>query len=52
VLKSLNTQCVEETLESSTFDLNDLLEGKPISIYLCIPPDKLTSHKALLKIWQ
>ena len=50
-VKSLNTQCVEETLESSTFDLNDLLEGKPISIYLCIPPDKLTSHKALLRMW-
>ena len=50
-VKSLNTECVEETLESSTFDLNDLLEGKPISIYLCIPPDKLTSHKALLKMW-
>jgi type IV secretion system protein VirD4 len=50
-VKSLNTRCVEETLESSTFDLNDLLEGKPISIYLCIPPDKLTSHKALLRMW-
>jgi len=50
-VKSLNTECVEATLESSTFDLNDLLEGKPISIYRCIPPDKLTSHKALLKMW-
>ncbi|HRA87726.1 MAG TPA: type IV secretory system conjugative DNA transfer family protein [Planctomycetaceae bacterium] len=50
-VKSLNTQCVEATLESSTFNLNDLLDGTPISIYLCIPPDKLTSHKALLRMW-
>jgi type IV secretion system protein VirD4 len=50
-VKSLNTQCVEQMVESSTFDLADLLHGKPISIYLCIPPDKLTSHKALLRMW-
>jgi type IV secretion system protein VirD4 len=50
-VKSLNTQCVEDTVKSSTFDLQDLLDGKPISIYLCIPPDKLTSHKALLRMW-
>lgn len=50
-VKSLNTQCVEDCVSSSTFDLNDLLNGKPISIYLCIPPDKLTSHKALLRMW-
>ncbi len=50
-VKSLNTQSVESMMETSTFDLNDLMEGKPISIYLCIPPDKLTSHKALLRMW-
>ncbi len=50
-VKSLNTRCVETCVESSTFDLHDLLEGKPISIFLCIPPDKLTSHKALLRMW-
>ncbi|MCA9013458.1 MAG: type IV secretory system conjugative DNA transfer family protein [Planctomycetaceae bacterium] len=50
-VKSLNMQCVEETLESSTFDLQDLLDGHPISIYLCIPPDKLLSHRSLLRMW-
>lgn len=50
-VKSLNTECVERSLARSTFDLNEIVSGKPISIYLCIPPDKLTSHKSLLRLW-
>ncbi len=50
-VKALNTECVENTIGSSSFDLHDLLDGKPISIYICIPPEKLTSHKSLLKMW-
>jgi type IV secretion system protein VirD4 len=50
-LKALNTECVEQTIESSSFDLKDLMEGKPLTIYICIPPEKLVSHKSLLKIW-
>lgn len=50
-VKALNMKCVEETIGSSTFDLKDLMDGKPITIYICIPPEKLTSHKSLLKMW-
>ena len=50
-VKALNTECVEKTLADSTFDLADLVAGRPLSIYLCIPPDKLTSHKCLLRMW-
>jgi type IV secretion system protein VirD4 len=50
-VKSLNTECVERSLARSTFDLTEIVAGKPISIYLCIPPDKLTSHKSLLRLW-
>ncbi|MEZ6123020.1 MAG: type IV secretory system conjugative DNA transfer family protein [Planctomycetaceae bacterium] len=50
-VKALNTECVEQCMASSTFDLKDLLHGNPISIYLCIPPEKLTSHKSLLRLW-
>jgi type IV secretion system protein VirD4 len=38
-------------LSNSTFDLKDLIRGEPLSIYLILPPDKLRSHKALLKMW-
>ena len=38
-------------LSNSTFNLADLVDGEPLSIYLVLPPDKLRSHKALLKMW-
>ena len=50
-VKALNTERVERSLARSTFDLGDLLEGKPITVYLCLPPEKLVSHKALLRLW-
>lgn len=50
-VKAMNTQCVENVLQSSTFPLEDLLHGRPISIYLVIPPEKLHSYKALLRLW-
>ncbi len=38
-------------LASSSFDLADVVSGAPLSIYLILPPDKLKSHKSLLKMW-
>ncbi len=42
---------VEETLDTSDFSILDFKNGKPISIYIVIPPDKLDSHRALIKLW-
>lgn len=42
VLKATNT---------SSFSLNEFREGKPMSIYIIVPPDKLVSHRSLLKLW-
>jgi type IV secretion system protein VirD4 len=50
-LKAFNTERVLSTLDDSSFLLNDIMLGKPISIYIIIPPDKLKSHKALLRLW-
>lgn len=50
-IKCLGSENVAETLEKSSFDLHDLLEGKPITIYIVIPPEKLESHRALLRLW-
>jgi type IV secretion system protein VirD4 len=36
---------------NSTFDLQDVVAGRPLTIYMVLPPDKLKSHKALLKLW-
>ncbi len=50
-IKAFLSNRVLHTLRKSSFLLNDIVEGKPLSIYLIIPPDKLKSHKALLKLW-
>jgi type IV secretion system protein VirD4 len=47
----LGSELVVHALASSSFRLLDLFEGKPLSIYIVIPPDKLDSHKALLRLW-
>ena len=47
----LGSEQVVETLRSSSFRLQDVYDGKPLDIYIVIPPDKLESHKALLRLW-
>lgn len=50
-IKAFLSERVVRTLRNSSFSLSDIVSGKPISIYLVIPPDKLQSHRALLKLW-
>ena len=50
-ISALGSEQVVETLRASSFRLQDVYDGKPLSIYIVIPPDKLESHKALLRLW-
>ena len=50
-LKVFASRQVADSLGASSFDLQDVIEGTPLTIYLIIPPDKLDSHRALLKLW-
>ena len=50
-VKALGSADVARTLEASSFDLQDVVDGKPLTIYLVIPPEKLESHRALLRLW-
>jgi len=50
-IKPFLSERVEATFAKSAFPVSDVVEGKPLSIYLILPPDKLQSHKALLKLW-
>jgi type IV secretion system protein VirD4 len=47
----LGSEQVLRTLRSSSFRLQDVYDGKPLTIYIVIPPEKLESHKALLRLW-
>ena len=42
---------VKDATGYSDFDLDAITRGDPVSIYLLIPPEKLESHGALLRIW-
>jgi type IV secretion system protein VirD4 len=50
-VKCLGSTAVSRSLEKSTFDLSDLLRNKPMTIYLVLPPEKLLSHRGLLRLW-
>lgn len=50
-LDFLKGSLIGDHLSSSDLDLNKIHDGSPLSIYLCLPPDKLESHSALLRLW-
>jgi type IV secretion system protein VirD4 len=50
----VNALCSEQataTLAASTFGLRDVYDGKPLTIYLVIPPDQLESLRPLWRLW-
>ncbi|MCU0340475.1 MAG: type IV secretory system conjugative DNA transfer family protein [Spirosomaceae bacterium] len=50
-LKPFMSERVGSALHQSTFALEDVVAGKPMTIYVVIPPDKLKSHAGLLRLW-
>jgi type IV secretion system protein VirD4 len=50
-VNALGCANVAETLRASTFNLRDVMDGRRMSIFICIPPDKLESHKSLLRLY-
>jgi len=50
-IKAMNGERVGRTVENSTVPLGAFARGEPMTIYVVIPPDRLESHKGLLKLW-
>jgi type IV secretion system protein VirD4 len=48
--KSLGSERVRSSLARTSFDLQGWLRGDPIDIFLIFPPDKLESHRNLLRL--
>ena len=42
---------IKNCLSTTSFDLSDLLQGNPTTIYIVVPPSKLISHHRLLRAW-
>lgn len=47
----LRGELLHRSTARSTFDLDGVTRGDPLSIFLVIPPDKLQSHRNLLRVW-
>jgi type IV secretion system protein VirD4 len=47
----LGDPAVTRSLSATTFDLDAFTRGDPATIYLVLPPEKLRSHAALLRLW-
>lgn len=50
-LKAFGGAQVSATLKPSSFNLADIVQSKPVTIYLIIPPDRIDSHKSLIRLW-
>jgi type IV secretion system protein VirD4 len=50
-MKSLGSESVARCLGPSTIDLAEIVAGRPLTVYLVIPPEKLKSHRSLLRLW-
>jgi type IV secretion system protein VirD4 len=50
-VKALGCEAVRRAMSDSTFDLKALMRGEPLDVFLILPPDKLHSHRAVLRLW-
>lgn len=50
-MKCLGSELVSRAMETSSFDLRAMMDGQPMTVYLVIPPEKLESHRAVLRAW-
>jgi len=42
---------IRASVSSTTFDIEALINGEPVSIYIVLPPSKIVSHRRLLRVW-
>jgi type IV secretion system protein VirD4 len=50
-LSFLRGQGVQDSLSRSSIRIDDVARGRPLTIYLVVPPDRLVSHGKLLRLW-
>ena len=50
-LRLFDSDLVRELTEESTFDVDALIAGEPMSLYIIVPPSRLTAYRPLLRVW-
>jgi type IV secretion system protein VirD4 len=49
--RHFGSEAVRRATDTTTIPLEALQAGDPLTIYLVLPPDKLASHRNLLRLW-
>ncbi len=49
-LKPFGSEQITDAIRESSFDLQDLIDGQPLTIYLIFPVEKLFSHAGLMRM--
>jgi type IV secretion system protein VirD4 len=50
-LRLFDSELIRRLTERTTIDLEGLVAGKPMSIYITVPPMRLTTYRPLLRCW-
>ncbi|HWE03470.1 MAG TPA: type IV secretory system conjugative DNA transfer family protein [Tepidisphaeraceae bacterium] len=51
MLHAFRSSAIRATMGPSTVNLKDLMKGRPVTIYLVLPIERLSSHGVVLKLW-
>jgi len=51
IVDVVRSGAIAPTVRETTFDLNAVLRGDPLSIYVVMPPHMLDSHGRMLRLW-
>jgi type IV secretion system protein VirD4 len=50
-LRLFDSDVIRKATDTSTMDLDAFVAGKPMSLYLIVPPFKLNAYRPLLRLW-
>jgi type IV secretion system protein VirD4 len=50
-LRLFDSDLVRKLTDKSTIDIQALIKGEPMSLYIIVPPVRLTAYRPLLRIW-
>lgn len=50
-MKIFASDAVRHAVGTTTFDIEDLKAGKPMTIYIVVPPKYLVSHGPIVRLW-
>lgn len=50
-LRLFDSDLVRRVTDTTTIDIDAFIEGKPVSLYIIVPPTRLTAYRPVLRMW-